>query len=370
MESTTGTCEGCGKKPRRLKRIESGQLLCVTCLRELRPPRSKHLASMANIRFLRKRGLEVGDEITKEEYHRLRLCCAIRVCEGPIGDYEPAELTDQSEDGRIRRYFTRVVGVTERNPDGVNCQDIIPYCKQFELLELTDVAVDGRNATAVIVRRASGEQIGYVEKVVAEEIIRKSQAGYRFAAFVGAVVGGTPQKPTYGVRLIIIEGDPGVADDEVQQFLGDNLATLYRSLSFARRIRHYFAQVAGVAYCNPDGVNRQDIIPSCRQLESVELIHEPENAWDPNAIMVCRVSGEQIGYLPKSLAQDVVGKSAAGYRFAACVSEVVGGKPEELTYGVTLRIVEGSPGVTDEEMQLLLAARGRSHFPPTALRER
>jgi ribosomal protein L37AE/L43A len=70
-EKRKGECEGCGKRPRVLRRIDSGQWLCQKCLREIRPPRPKHLATAKQLAYARALGFDVSDNATKEEVGEL-----------------------------------------------------------------------------------------------------------------------------------------------------------------------------------------------------------------------------------------------------------------------------------------------------------
>lgn len=58
-------CECCRKKTNKITRIESGQQICASCLKELRPSRDKALATRASIDSLRSRGITVPDDLTR-----------------------------------------------------------------------------------------------------------------------------------------------------------------------------------------------------------------------------------------------------------------------------------------------------------------
>ncbi len=66
-EEAKGMCDGCGKEPRVLTTLESGQKVCQTCLRELRPPRPKHLATPKQMAHFREMDISVPDDLTKEQ---------------------------------------------------------------------------------------------------------------------------------------------------------------------------------------------------------------------------------------------------------------------------------------------------------------
>jgi hypothetical protein len=56
------------------------------------------------------------------------------------------------------------------------------------------------------------------------------------------------------------------------------------------------------------------------------LEHEPDNPYDINAIRVLRQNGEQIGYLEREFAGEVVSRSAKGRRYHAVIAGI--GRPQ------------------------------------------
>src|SRR5262249_27775492 len=67
--------------------------------------------------------------------------------------------------------------------------------------------------------------------------------------------------------------------------------------------RHFFASIKGESHTNPDGSSRQEILGRCRAGERLRLEREPDNPVDPNAIKVCRLTGEQLGYVAADVAE-------------------------------------------------------------------
>jgi HIRAN domain len=117
------------------------------------------------------------------------------------------------------------------------------------------------------------------------------------------------------------------------------------------RVRHFFTKIAGVSHRNQNGTERQAIITRCRVGEPLTLTHEEDNPKDPNAVRVCRADGSQLGYLNAGLAEQVVRRSAKGYRFAVFIKNLTGGTARATTRGVNLLIVQADPGVSDQEAQ-------------------
>lgn len=114
-------------------------------------------------------------------------------------------------------------------------------------------------------------------------------------------------------------------------------------------MRHFFAHVAGESHRNADGSDRQAIIPRCQVGELLVLEHEPDNPHDINAIRVLRQTGEQIGYLQREFAGEVVSRSAKGWVYHALIAGVgrAGGRGP---YGVALLMIVEDEGDSDAEI--------------------
>jgi len=114
-------------------------------------------------------------------------------------------------------------------------------------------------------------------------------------------------------------------------------------------MRHFFAHVAGESFRNDDGSDRQAIIQRCQVGEPLTLEHEPDNPHDINAVRVLRRTGEQIGYLERDFAGQVVSGSAKGTDYLAFVAGV--GRGGGGLYGVALLIVVNDDDVGDATVE-------------------
>lgn len=63
-----------------------------------------------------------------------------------------------------------------------------------------------------------------------------------------------------------------------------------------------YTKIVGVTQKNDDGADRQKILKKCKKGELVTLIRDPKNAYDKNAIKICRESGGQLGWIDAGLA--------------------------------------------------------------------
>jgi hypothetical protein len=104
----------------------------------------------------------------------------------------------------------------------------------------------------------------------------------------------------------------------------------------------FFTKVAGVTKRTPDGESRQKIIKELSPGDSVELVREPENPHDSDAIKVI-AGGEHIGYLPSRTATDLAREMDRGARCEALISDITGGERGKPTRGVNLQVRVFSP---------------------------
>jgi hypothetical protein len=86
-----------------------------------------------------------------------------------------------------------------------------------------------------------------------------------------------------------------------------------------------YATVACVTRRNDDGKPRQKIIKECHVGEELRLIRDPDHPSDPHAVRVCRISGEQIGWLRKETTAVVGPRIDAGTRFETEIIRLSGG---------------------------------------------
>ena len=117
------------------------------------------------------------------------------------------------------------------------------------------------------------------------------------------------------------------------------------------RVRHFHTKIAGVTHKNTDGTDRQKFISKCQLLETLVLDHEGDNPHDRNAVRVCRGNGQQLGYLNAELAEEIARKSEKGYRFAAFIKDITGGKRKGHSFGVNLLILQAEPGIGDHHVK-------------------
>ncbi len=106
-------------------------------------------------------------------------------------------------------------------------------------------------------------------------------------------------------------------------------------------LRPFYSKVVGITQTNADGSRRQRVAACCKQGEKLRLVREPDNHYDPNAVMVERLSGEQLGFLSRELADEIAPRLDRGSRVDVEVAQLTGGGLfSGKAYGVNIRITK------------------------------
>jgi len=98
--------------------------------------------------------------------------------------------------------------------------------------------------------------------------------------------------------------------------------------------RLLFTKVVGVTF-----EKRQENISKLTSVSSLFLKREPENKWDPNAIMVFanKECTEQIGYISADLALDFAPAMDKETKYDCFVSQLTGWKDQNKGVNITIR---------------------------------
>ena len=108
----------------------------------------------------------------------------------------------------------------------------------------------------------------------------------------------------------------------------------------------FFTKVVGVSHKNDDGTSRQKLIRRLKEGEQLDVLRDPDNKYDRNAIVVCAKFGilrrrKQLGFLSAELAEEYAPLLDAGGRIDAEVSSVTGGGGWlwwKKLYGLNIRV--------------------------------
>lgn len=105
-------------------------------------------------------------------------------------------------------FNSKVVGVTYKNEDGTSGQKYIKKCRNEEQLYLLDEPDNPHDPYAVAVYRKSWwgnyQQIGYLGRHISPDVSEHLSSGGIALAQITSLTGGTRNKPTRGVNILII----------------------------------------------------------------------------------------------------------------------------------------------------------------------
>ncbi len=126
---------------------------------------------------------------------------------------------------RIHHFFSKVVGVTQNNADGTWRQMVVGNCQPGEPLRFVADPGNPYDENAIKVMRSNGEQLGYLNKELAEETISKTLEGYMYVVAVASVTeplhGGW-----HGCNILIFEAEPSVSAAELDEYAASHVRAL------------------------------------------------------------------------------------------------------------------------------------------------
>lgn len=241
-----GECSRCGKAPRSLRETEGKRWVCLKCLSELYPA----LATKGKIQYLRHVGFTVPDELTDKECKRLWLLHYGRKVGLSLPDDTPlAELlrldaeesltqraqsvlaaeherhvTEEIERRSeylppVRHFYTKVAGVTYKNDDGSDRQEILSTWSPLQPLRVEHEDNNPHDPNAIRICTEDGRQIGYLSRDVASDVWWRMQHRFTYAAVSANIYGGTKDCPPLGMNILLLVGRPGVSLEEMQSYL-------------------------------------------------------------------------------------------------------------------------------------------------------
>ena len=97
--------------------------------------------------------------------------------------------------------------------------------------------------------------------------------------------------------------------------------------------RHFYFHAHGTTQGD-----RQAAISHCVRGEQLQLVREPEDSYDRNAIRIRRLNGEDLGYVPRSNAAELALKMDAAQQVRAEVDWLNSPTEEFQQFGLKVRV--------------------------------
>lgn len=104
--------------------------------------------------------------------------------------------------------------------------------------------------------------------------------------------------------------------------------------------KHFYTSLAGTTHKNEWGSSRQEVIGECHPKTLLDLIREPDNPYDPDAVLVGVHGGDCVGYLKRTVAAEIARDVADhGRVWIGFVKEVTGGTEDHPNFGLSVVLV-------------------------------
>jgi hypothetical protein len=85
---------------------------------------------------------------------------------------------------------------------------------------------------------------------------------------------------------------------------------------------YFYSKIVGGEYQNADGIYRSRLLSECEPFDLLDLVPEPDNAFDAHAVKVIRRGTEGLlGYLPSRTAADLMRRIEPGIMWIAVFKE-------------------------------------------------
>ena len=123
---------------------------------------------------------------------------------------------------RFETFFTKIVGVSHRNPDGSSRQDLLARCTVGEHVHLVREPRNKHDANAIAVELQGGDSLGYLKASLASELAPFLDRRGRTVAAISALTGGEAEK-FRGANLLIVKFDRKDAQKGALALLAESL---------------------------------------------------------------------------------------------------------------------------------------------------
>ena len=115
--------------------------------------------------------------------------------------YTPTTLAGRDTSLGQSDFYIEASGVTKKNDDGSDRQEILKHCRPGEILLLVREAEDFHEDGVIKIIRSNGEQIGVVGKNTADKIAQDMDWGFHFRAEIADITRRKGRKKTLGCNI-------------------------------------------------------------------------------------------------------------------------------------------------------------------------
>lgn len=191
-----GVCETCGKPNRSLRELDSGQWVCRSCLKEIRPARSEANGSLATIHRLQSLGYHIDDYATKDETQRLKMIDQLRKEGVRLSESATEEEITDGLGSVVHEWFDKIAGVSRT-------QKLVRCLRPGERLFPERDPKNRYDSNAIRLLNAQGEQVGWIRAETNGSMAQDLDRGVYHEVFVSEITGHNQR--TLGVNIRIVK---------------------------------------------------------------------------------------------------------------------------------------------------------------------
>ena len=203
-----------------------------------------------------------------------------------------------------------------------------------------------------------GAAVGHLDNIVGPQVASAIDRGQSFTAVINNAYQNYDKKfkPTTAliylkVEYLLEKGEPAIEIPRIPVEVHQHTS------------KSFFTKIAGVTH-----EGRQRVVARCSVGERLLLVRDPNNDFDPGAIKVMRLNGEQLGFIPAHVSRgdDPSGlalRMDRGDKYECRISNLTGRGKEAL--GVNIEITQAeSDGAVETEIPAPRIERTSYRLPP------
>jgi hypothetical protein len=117
----------------------------------------------------------------------------------------------------VRHFHTKIRGISMEQERQVNAAAVRPGDQLA--LHSPDPPLAKFPHAIEIRTRANETMLGYLSDKIAKDVSRQIEQGWRFVVIAKDTTGGTPDKPTRGINLVVVEVGPGHSEADAVAYI-------------------------------------------------------------------------------------------------------------------------------------------------------
>jgi hypothetical protein len=213
---------------------------------------------------------------------------------------------------QVTHFIVDVAGISYRNRDKTDRQDIVRSCQVGEMLILEHEVGNPHDVHAITVCRGNGSQLGYIPAALAKELIRWRQMGCHYSATAIDIHQLNEETELFTAQLCIFFARFDANPEKVIQYV----AEVFRKLGLPWQAEHFLPRCE-ISSRQWSSANRS----ARNSLGQFDYAQEPEAQW--NISTVRYPVGRRVGRKSRKGCLTILAAMTLGFGLVCLVLSVV-----------------------------------------------